>query len=111
MMEGVRGKAVVVSLTARAQPVSALVDTLKREFRVPISDKTGLSGKYDFKLEFAPHPPGALLRATVPDGVAEAADDSGPDLITAVQQQLSLKLNPTKVTVDVVVVERASPVP
>jgi uncharacterized protein (TIGR03435 family) len=104
MMERAREKAVVVLLTARAQPVSALVDTLKREFRLPIADKTGLDGKYDFKLEFAPHAPGAL--STTPD-----TDDSAPDLITAVQQQLGLKLNPTKVKVDVVVVERANMVP
>jgi uncharacterized protein (TIGR03435 family) len=60
MMEGVKGKAVVVYLTARAQPIAALTDRLSREFRMPIADKTGLSGKFDFTVEFAPHPPGAL---------------------------------------------------
>src|SRR2546430_12075535 len=55
---GVKGKAVISFLTARAQPLSALVDTLSREFRLPIADKTGLTGKFDFRLEFAPQPPG-----------------------------------------------------
>jgi uncharacterized protein (TIGR03435 family) len=44
MMEGVRGKAVVVYLSARAQPVSALAERLSREFRMPVEDKTGLPG-------------------------------------------------------------------
>jgi uncharacterized protein (TIGR03435 family) len=54
MMEGVRAKAVVVYLSARAQPVSALVERLSREFRMPVEDKTGLPGNYGFTLEFAP---------------------------------------------------------
>jgi uncharacterized protein (TIGR03435 family) len=59
MMEGVKGKAVVSFLAARAQPLSALVDLLSREFRMPIVDHTGLSGIFDFTLEFAPQPPGS----------------------------------------------------
>jgi uncharacterized protein (TIGR03435 family) len=110
MMEGVRGKSVVVFLTARAQPVSALTDMMRREFRVPVIDKSGLNGTYDFQLEFAPQPPGALPPIAVPDGAPEAADDSAPNLITAVQR-LGLRLNPTQVKVDVVVVERANPTP
>jgi uncharacterized protein (TIGR03435 family) len=109
MMEGVRGTAVVSYLTARGQPVSALVDMLSREFRLPILDKTGLTGKFDFKLEFAPQPPGALPPSVegLPDNMAESA----PNLITAVQEQLGLKLNPNKVPTDVLIVDRADKVP
>jgi uncharacterized protein (TIGR03435 family) len=110
MMEGVRGKAVVVFLTARAQPVSALTDMMKREFRVPVIDKSGLTGTYDFHLEFAPQPPGALPPIAAADTAPDAADDTAPNLITAVQR-LGLRLNSTKATVDVVVVERANPIP
>jgi uncharacterized protein (TIGR03435 family) len=60
MMEGAKGGAVIVYLTARGQPLSALVELLSREFQMPIADKTGLHGNFDFKLEFAPRPPGAL---------------------------------------------------
>lgn len=67
MMEGVRGRAVVSFLTARAQPVAALVELLSKEFRLPILDKTGLKGRFDFTLEFAPQPPGTLTTA-VPTG-------------------------------------------
>src|SRR5581483_10997515 len=36
LMEGVKGKAVIVFMTARAQPISALVERLINEFHVPI---------------------------------------------------------------------------
>jgi uncharacterized protein (TIGR03435 family) len=103
VMEGVRGTAVVSFLTARAQPVSALTERLSKEFRLPILDKTGLAGTYDFKLEFAPERPGALS----PD----ASDQSAANLISAVQQQLGLKLNPAKIPTDVVVLDRAEKIP
>ncbi|HEV3198987.1 MAG TPA: TIGR03435 family protein [Bryobacteraceae bacterium] len=111
MMEGVKGKAVISYLTAKAQPLSALVDILSREFRLPIVDKAGLNGKFDFTLEFAPQPPGALPPTPSVDGLSVGTDESGPNLITAVQQQLGLKLNPSKIPLDVLVIDRADPVP
>lgn len=110
MMEGVKGKAVISYLTARAQFLSALVEMLSKEFRLPIVDKTGLSGKFDFMLEFAPEPPGALPPPSV-EVSPDIADQSGPNLITAVQQQLGLKLNPSKVPVDVLIVDHADQIP
>jgi uncharacterized protein (TIGR03435 family) len=60
MMEGVKGRAVLFLLSARAQPLSALADQLSEEFRMPILDQTGLTGRFDFTLEFVPQVPGAL---------------------------------------------------
>ncbi len=108
-MEGVRGNAVVTRLTAKDQPMSALVELLSREFRQPILDNTGLTGKFDFKLEFAPRAPGAIAPAS-PDSLAESPDEA-PNLITAVQQQLGLKLNPKKIPLDVLVIDRANQTP
>ena len=110
LMEGVRGKAVVTYLTGRAQPISALADRISREFRLPVVDKTGLSGAFDFTLEFAPQPPGALPSAVLEEGPG-AFDDSAPNLITAVQQQLGLKLLPRKIALEVLVIDRADRVP
>jgi uncharacterized protein (TIGR03435 family) len=78
MMEAVRGKAVVSLLTARAQPLSALVEMLSKEFRLPVVDKTGLPAKFDFTLEFAPQAPGPYQRrsatARPPIGAEEDTD-------------------------------------
>lgn len=56
----------------------------------PVIDKTGLNGVFDVKLEWAPDP------ANPGDRVA---------IFTALQEQLGLKLEPTRGPVDVVVVE------
>jgi uncharacterized protein (TIGR03435 family) len=103
MMEGAHGTAVVSFLTARAQSLSALVEMLSREFRLPVTDKTGLTGKFDFTLEFAPQAPGSVPPDT--------ADESAPNLINAVPQQLGLKLDAKKIPVDILIIDRADRIP
>ena len=109
LMEGVSGDAVVTYLTAKGQTIAALVDFLSREFRLPILDRTGLGGKFDFTLEFAPQPPGAV--PPVEAGPSNAAADSAPNLTVAVQQQLGLKLTPRKIAVHMLVIDHADRVP
>jgi len=90
---------------AKAQPISQLTTMLTNQIHRPVLDKTGLTGKYDFSLEFAPvlnippGPPGAPSAAT--------AADPAPDLAAAVQQQLGLRLVPGKATLDVIVIDKA----
>jgi len=61
-----------------------------------IVDKTGLTGTYDWTLNWAPD--------TVPQG-GDAGDSGGPSLFTALQEQLGLKLERTKAPVEVLVIE------
>jgi uncharacterized protein (TIGR03435 family) len=103
ILEGVRGKAVVSFVTARAQPLSALVELLGKEFRMPVSDETGLKGKFDFTLEFAPEAPGVPLPG--------AGDDAAPNMMDAIPQQLGLRLAPRKIAVDVLIVDVAEKFP
>jgi uncharacterized protein (TIGR03435 family) len=77
---------------------------------MPIVDKTSLNGTFDFRLEYAPQPPGALPKPPTADGTMEA-DDSAPNLMTAVSQQLGLRLIPAKVPVAIMVVDRGNPTP
>jgi len=104
IMEGVRGKAVVSFLTAKAQPLSALTELLSKEFRLPVADKTGLTGKFDFTLEFAPEAPGALPSENPEESAAQ-------NLTGAVPRQLGLKLEPKKIPVDILIIDRADKVP
>jgi uncharacterized protein (TIGR03435 family) len=61
-----------------------------------VLDKTGLTGSYDFKLEWAAgndgNPP---------------PDSNQPGLFTAVQKQLGLKLEPQKAPMEILVVDHA----
>ena len=69
----------------------------------PIVDHTGLTGKYDFRLEFSKELPSAAG--------AEAKSPPAPDLFTAFQQQLGLQQIPKKLPFDVVVIESFDAVP
>jgi uncharacterized protein (TIGR03435 family) len=63
-----------------------------------IVDKTGLTGKYDFSLEYA-----------VP--TRDGADAGGPTLLAALEKQLGLKLEQKKSALDVLVIDHAEKVP
>ena len=99
---------------AKAQPLSKLTEMLSNQRRHPVVDKTGLTGKYDFRLEYTfdlsglPLPPGA---APPPKPAAGAASDPGTDLAAAIQQQLGLRLVPGKAHLDVLVIETAEKTP
>ena len=68
----------------------------------PVVDKTGLSGKYDFDLEWAPDE--SQFNGEVAPASAEA---SAAPLFTAIQQQLGLRLVAAKGPVDALVVDKA----
>lgn len=64
----------------------------------PIFDKTGLAAPYDFTVEFAVE--------NVPSGQEPDTID-GPALVTAVKEQLGLKLEPGSAPFDTVVIDHA----
>jgi uncharacterized protein (TIGR03435 family) len=73
-----------------------------------VLDKTGLMGKYDYTLEWAPdeNAQAMLLGPGAPkDGGSAPAEASGPSIFTAVQEQLGLKLEAQKQRVDVIVID------
>jgi uncharacterized protein (TIGR03435 family) len=97
----------------RAQPIAKLTEMLGNYLDRPVVDKTGLTGRYDFTLDYTlsglPPPPGQA--APDPATPADSASDPGPDLIAAVQQQLGLRLVRSRAKVDVLVIDKAEKVP
>jgi uncharacterized protein (TIGR03435 family) len=74
----------------------------------PVIDKTGLSGRFDVRVEFTFQHAGGpvtLNGEAVPS--PPAAEGAGPSIFTALQQQLGLKLSPEKMPMDIVVVDSA----
>jgi uncharacterized protein (TIGR03435 family) len=102
-------------MAAKAQPLSKLADMLGNDLRRPVLDKTGLTGLYDFNLDYRidlsgfPLPPGAP--APSPDAPTAGASDPGPDFAAAVQQQLGLRLVAGRANLDVLVIDKAERVP
>jgi len=66
-----------------------------------VIDKTGLSGRFAFTLAWTPE---KMPEGTPPAGIPPI-DPNGPRLETALQEQLGLKLQPTRSRMDVVVID------
>jgi uncharacterized protein (TIGR03435 family) len=95
-------------LTADDAQISTLVTILSRQLGRTVVDKTGLTGSYDFTLEWTPDEGGPPPPPRPPDGSpapATGAPDPGASIFTALQEQLGLKLESTKGPVDVVVID------
>jgi uncharacterized protein (TIGR03435 family) len=67
----------------------------------PVVDQTGLKGRYDFTLKWAPDD--SQFGGHVPP--PSDAADAPPNLFTAVQEQIGLKIESTKAMVDVMVMD------
>ena len=65
-----------------------------------VVDKTGLTGPWNLEVQYTPDQPAVLNGAIVPPS------PDAPSLFTAVQEQLGLKLEAARGTVDVLVVDR-----
>jgi uncharacterized protein (TIGR03435 family) len=96
-------------LRASGQPMTMLVQLLTQATGKIVQDKTGLTGLYDFELRFDPE---VLMRmasqvgVNLPPGVAPPPSDS-PSLLTALREQLGLKVDSDKGPVDVLVIDSA----
>lgn len=95
------------SLVARGMRMTGLAERLSGRVDRPVLDRTNLDGAYDLQLEWSSD---VGLRQAPPG--AAGADDLRPDglsLFTALQEQLGLRLDPTRGPIDVVVIDRADP--
>jgi len=79
-------------MTAQGMSMDALAGQLAATTSHIVSNKTGLTGVYDFTLRYS-------------DDMAANADSSAPSIYTALEEQLGLKLEPTKGPVDVLVID------
>jgi bla regulator protein BlaR1 len=96
-------------LNARAMDMTSLAKFLSEgQVGRPVVDMTGIRGKYDFHLEWAPETnPNPVQAATVAS--PPPADTGGISIFTALQQQLGLKLEARTDAADRLVIARAEP--
>jgi uncharacterized protein (TIGR03435 family) len=101
-------------LSFLASAISELVEILTQEMMRPVLDETNLKGKYDFSLAWSLDAERNAARGETGSREADAsrADSSGPSIVTALQEQLGMKLLATKTSVESPIidsVERPSP--
>jgi uncharacterized protein (TIGR03435 family) len=87
-------------IDAKNTPMDYLAKLLSRQMDFPVVDRTALEGTFNFKLQWTPenvylgHP-------------AEAAAAEFPDIFTALQEQLGLRLRSTRLALDALVIDHA----
>jgi uncharacterized protein (TIGR03435 family) len=83
------------SLEIRATTLTQLADGMLSNIRREIvRDETGIPGIFDVSMSWRP------------DNAANDPNDSRPSFVTAIQEQLGLKLEPQRRPVDVLIVDR-----
>lgn len=104
-------------VAARMQPISGLINELESMLDRHILDKTGLTGKYDFKLQFSTEGLGGnfarVMSAQAPPTATpvETQNHGGVSLFAAVQDQLGLKLESKKDRIDYLIIDHIDKVP
>ena len=91
-------------LMADSIEMSMLADALTSSTDRVVIDRTDLRGRFTVELQWTPDfggPPPATANANA------AATDAPPALVTAIQEQLGLKLEPTNAPIEVLVIDRA----
>jgi uncharacterized protein (TIGR03435 family) len=92
-----------ILMPARNASMADFVSVLQRAvLDRPVVDKTGLTGRYDFNLEWAPD------ESQFGGDVGAAPSDTPvPPFFTAIQQQLGLRLEATRGPIETIVVDHA----
>ncbi len=88
--------------TAQNSSMGDLKRTLQNVLHQPVVDRTALKGQFDFDLTFMPD---ESMFGGQPHPAPVDPGDTAPDIYTAVQHQLGLKLSPFKGQVEVLVID------
>ncbi len=89
--------------------MAGLVRLLSGQLGRTVVDKTGLTGDFDYKLDWTPDEMASAMTKggnPAPGDNAASPDAAGPSLFTALEEQLGLKLESTKGPVDVIVIDQ-----
>jgi len=94
-------------MVATKVPIFFLINYLSNQVSRVIVDKTNLPGQYDLRLKWTPDQP---LGLGGPEGGRGAAspplDPGAPNLLTAMEDQLGLKLESSRGPVEIIVIDR-----
>lgn len=94
------------SIDSHGASIDFLAHSLSGMLGRTVIDKTGLTGRYDFSLNWTPDESMRNVLGDPAGGTPEAAPDAGgPTLFTALEEQLGLKLESEKAKVDVIVID------
>jgi uncharacterized protein (TIGR03435 family) len=96
------------TISGKGVPIANLIGSLATVAGRPVFDGTGLTGKYDYSLQWtqeASQQQGALKGVPGDPPSLDAPDSSGTSLFTAIQEQLGLKLESGKGPVEIIAID------
>jgi len=97
------------SVEGQGVGLEVLIRAISGQLGRPVIDRTGLTGRYDIKLQWTPDPGQNVtpLGGALPPGVEPPpSDPNGPTIFAALQEQLGLRLESAKAPVDLIVIDR-----
>jgi uncharacterized protein (TIGR03435 family) len=102
------GTAPMIGMHGDGQPMEVIVQLLKQFTGRLIVDKTGLTGLYDFDIQIdlaTMLAAASSMGVNVPVPATNLPPSDGPSLLTALQEQLGLKLDSQRGPVEVLVID------
>ena len=87
-------------------PMAEFARTLSLVTSRTVIDRTGFGGFFDVQMMFLPDESTPAMPAPPPD-VAAALESKTPSILSALQEQLGLKLESTRGPVEVIVIDHA----
>jgi uncharacterized protein (TIGR03435 family) len=83
-----------------------LVELVRRQFDRPLLDKTGLTGGFDFSLDYvAQPPPGTTADVTAAMGLTDL--EPGLPIVASLREQIGLRVVPAREQVEILVINHA----
>ncbi len=103
--QGVTGRKGEIQVNDIALPIVA--HFFSNQLGRPVIDKTGLTGHFNFKLNWTPNSGPNLPPGSETPSANASPSTTGPSLFTALQEQAGLKLESQKAPVEIIMIERA----
>jgi bla regulator protein blaR1 len=94
-------------LVVQSLPMSTVTKILSEQLGRTVLDKTGLTGEYDFTLDWTPDENHAAAGGQQDLSTPSLHESPGPSIFAAIEQQLGLKLELQKVPTEFLVIDHA----
>src|SRR5262245_8535085 len=113
MSVSLRGPGMPMTTSSERASLTNIVSFLSGRLGRAVQDKTGLTGSYQFSLNWTPGEGESggfmvgMLPPPPPSAAGSSASEPGVSLFTALQEQMGLRLEASKVMIDVFVIDSA----
>jgi uncharacterized protein (TIGR03435 family) len=115
LAHGENGMAIIGGKARWVSPQCAMdqiANMMVNQLNAPVTDATGLTGKYDVNMFWEPGGFSNGIQRVAPAGAEPVASElDGPTIFTALQDQLGLKLQSKKTSIEALVIDHLEKVP